>query len=470
MIIKHAFHMSMGTPLTKTPGESSIHAHALMIRPSDLAHVSHQMTEPLFVEGIHAELLVDALSGERPHLDHRSWLTACFERYWDLDAVSHNHSDHSEDQSASSYHQLERVYLTPDELKSHALKSGDVLFIAKGQRPGVLCFKHPLTSINRGDFAISEEEEVTQWPYVAHSTLHVLRPKVTRPAERLKHGEALAAWLSSSSGMIELLKCLDDRSEPRSVTDFYGVVVPLGIPRPWRMPLRALKFTPLPPGWGEDDLIERLSATQRHAMAQHVRSLILREHHRYLTEENCRRALAGEVSLPYLLSESCAIQETVAGLLTGTRSGFNRVIPLSLIPSDLLQWREGLDEVKELFESKYIGLLDDFKEWGEQQEFQYIPDENSAEIVFRVLSLLSIERGHKVPWGPQSIFWELSKRLRVAIDEDILADSRAREVPDEVDQGGSSGAKTMDRLEKTINDLNKLFEELKKGIIRGTNN
>lgn len=413
----------MGFPLNRSRPPQQQGKRAFLIRPSSTDHVSELSLEPKFVEGQMIQSYLELIKNEEDREHLRSEITNLLQRYWERLSESYSgdlvntHDD---------YQELEAIFLSEEDHDRYALRTGDVLLIAKGQRAGVMCFKHPAYLLDR-----SEEQRSS---YVAHSTFHVLRPKPHDLEERLQYGEALTAWLSSQEGRSRLLHMIQSLREAKKRTESPPAdegEYPLTLPSPWRVSLKEIKSVPLPSEWSDRDVVRRLSLTYRGGQEWHVRTRILRKHHLKIAEENVRRALNKEPKIPYFFSEATALKVTVESLLTGLPRSFDLPHSLSTHPEDLRLWREGMSVLRGQLEDPLSELLNKARELAEEQGFQFIPGKEAIDPVFHILSLMSIEQGHRIPFALGSVAWELSENIRESIGGEHLEESLAEEIPDE---------------------------------------
>lgn len=466
--------------LDKDKGE-----RAFLIRPSHTERVSDMALIPKFIDGYLIESYLMSKGADGLNHDPRALdlVYTQLNTYWDNmtqepDPTTRSrgggaHDLESNDRHGNNYKKPDVIYMSTRDINTHALRTGDVLFIAKGQHAGVLCFHHPAERLGDAEH---------KGRYVAHSTFYVLRPNDDIPKEeRLKYGQALAAWLVSSIGKQHILdvywgeaqdQSADEKGEDqtKAPSAAHAPSAQISLPVPWRISLKQIHALSFPPNWRS--CIDRLSLSNGEETLSYVRALILKEHCIKIADENVRRALSEPMkpNQPYFFSEGKALEVTVEELLTGQVRSFDEPRALCISQSDFDLWQTGKKILAPIFEERMLDLIEEVhKEYGDYISF--IPNSDCIPALIEMLLLMSIEIGHKVPYGPGSIVYDIQSDIQRGMTH-MISDVHARRVIHSMHQSHSSKqdqhrwlslnpSTPLESLEALLAHAQKLVTELK---------
>ena len=299
------------------------------------------------------------------------------------------------------YRELKLMKLTRYDVTKHALKTGDILLISKGQRPLLYYFWHPL---DRDPTSATLHEELV---YVAHSSFVVISP------DRGGHlySAALATWLCGAGY--------------QSLIDVNHV----GSLGAWRAGKKELQYLEIDSKVSDHQAeLSKLWFRQYHsAISQQLEQEIA--HEKYLRDQEqifkgsrASSSLYNLIDLKSQLIQWLANPSKLEGSLDSSldldlRESELRIRTPRFSPHDLEEFKLGLQYmqddsviqvIKDAIDSTGLGFAD-FK-----PEF--------IKLVLYVGTVRSMELAEGVPWGPKSALWHRLIPLEQAVNEGDMHD------------------------------------------------
>lgn len=305
------------------------------------------------------------------------------------------------------YRELKQIKLTKYDITKHALKTGDILLMSKGQRPSLYYFWHPFDDrLDQDTITSNHHDELV---YVAHSSFVVISSYLGT----LQDTAALSSWLCGV-GYTKLIETKHTSS--------------MG---PWRAGKKELFKLEIDP-----NVFKQTSQLSRHwfrefhdALNQQLEQEVT--HIKFIRDQE--QILRGEQASSSLYNMTDLKSQLIRWLLnpSGQNSdGADPRLELNVSESDLriqaprfdeldrvafdlglkmVQDQEVIKKIKTAIDSMKLGFAD-FK-----PEF--------LKLVLYVGSVRSMELAQGIPWGPKSTIWHRLMPLKQAIEDGDMYDA-----------------------------------------------